>query len=314
MENQMLCIVGPTASGKTALAVALAKELHTEIISADSMQIYQELSIGTAKPDKAEQQGIVHYMLDIIPPTQSFSVAQYAHMADAYAQTILKAGKIPIVVGGTGLYIDALIAGNAFAGEDTDPALRAAYTQMAQEKGAEYVHAQLQAVDPKSAEQLHPNNLKRVIRALEVYHCTHMTIHEWNMKHKRPEPKYQACMIGLCPASRELLYERINLRVDIMLEQGLLEETRKLLQEGKLIGTAAQAIGYKELLCYLNGQDTLENCIELLKRRSRNYAKRQLTWFRNKTATQWIYYDKQHTLAEITAQAHQLYSDFIRQK
>jgi len=253
MQNRLICITGPTASGKTALSIALAQRLRTEIISSDSMQIYREMDIGTAKPTAAEQAAVPHHMIDIVDPGEPFSVARYVQMADQCAQTLLQAGKIPLVVGGTGLYLDALIEGSAFPGDETDHSIREKYEQMAREQGNEAVHARLQQVDPVAAERLHPNNLKRVIRALEVFEQTGLTLDAFNQQNKRPEPKYQAIKIGLCPSNREILYGRINQRVDQMLKEGLLEEAGHLFREGKLTGTAAQAIGYKELADYFSG-------------------------------------------------------------
>ena len=299
MENRLICICGPTASGKTALSVALAKRLHTEIISADSMQLYREMDIGTAKPDMKERQGVPHHLFDVCEPGEAFSVARYVELADAAAQDILSRGMIPVVIGGTGLYMDALIECSTFSGDETDLSVRGKYESMAREQGNEAVHRCLAAVDPESAERLHPNNLKRVIRALEVYEQTGMTIGEMNRLHKRPEPKYRAIKIGLCPEERQTLYDRIDRRVDIMVRDGLIEETRSLWERGLLTGTAAQAIAYKEFLGYLEGRETLEDCIELLKRRSRNYAKRQLTWLKRDDSIHWIYYNKSEEFADV---------------
>lgn len=303
MENRLICICGPTASGKTALSVALAQKLNTEIISADSMQIYRGMDIGTAKPTVAERQGIVHHLLDICEPNEPFSVARYVELADAAAQDILSRGMLPIVAGGTGLYMDALIECSVFSGDETDFSVREKYQRMAMEQGNAAVHQALQQVDPESANRLHPNNLKRVIRALEVYEQTGLTIVEFNRRHKRPQPKYQAVKIGVCPAQRETLYERIDRRVDQMLTDGLLEEAKRLFDAGMLTGTAAQAIGYKELLSVLNGTDSLENCVNLLKQRSRNYAKRQLTWLKRDDSIHWIYYNRDEDFSSVLQEA-----------
>lgn len=303
MENRLICICGPTASGKTALSVALAKQLHTEIISADSMQIYRGMDIGTAKPTAEERQGVPHHLLDICAPGEAFSVARYVELADAAAQDVLSRGMVPIVAGGTGLYMDALIECSTFSGDETDLSVREKYQRMAAEQGNEAVHACLARVDPEGADRLHPNNLKRVIRALEVYEQTGMTIDAFNRLHKRPAPKYAALKIGICPAERQTLYDRIDRRVDQMLADGLLEETKRLLDSGALAGTAAQAIGYKELLGYLQGDVLLADCVALLKQRSRNYAKRQLTWLKRDDNIHWIYYNNGEELPAILQEA-----------
>ena len=303
MENRLICICGPTASGKTALSVALAKQLHTEIISADSMQIYRGMDIGTAKPTAEERQGVPHHLLDVCAPGEAFSVARYVELADAAAQDILSRGMVPVVAGGTGLYMDALIECSTFSGDETDLSVREKYQRMAAEQGNEAVHACLAKVDPEGAERLHPNNLKRVIRALEVYEQTGMTIDAFNRLHKRPAPKYAALKIGICPAERQTLYDRIDRRVDQMLADGLLEETKRLLDSGALAGTAAQAIGYKELLGYLQGDAPLADCVALLKQRSRNYAKRQLTWLKRDDNIHWIYYNNGEGLPAILQEA-----------
>ncbi len=299
MHNQLICITGPTASGKTALSIVLAKARGTEIISADSMQIYRGMDIGTAKPTTAEQAMVPHHMIDVVDPGEAFSVARYVQMADACAQTLLTSGKIPIVVGGTGLYLDALIQGSDFPGDETDRSIREKYERMAREQGNTAVHACLMRVDPVAAARLHPNNLKRVIRALEVFEQTGTPIDTFNAQNKRPEPRYNAIKIGLCPSDREILYARINRRVDQMMEDGLLAEAERLFRDGKLCGTAAQAIGYKELSDYFAGNSPLETCIETLKRRTRNYAKRQLTWLRRDPKVHWLTYDADADFAEV---------------
>lgn len=303
MENRLICICGPTASGKTALSVALAQRLHTEIISADSMQIYRGMDIGTAKPTEAERCGVPHHLLDICDPGEPFSVARYVELADAAAQDILSRGMVPVVAGGTGLYMDALIECSTFTGDETDLSIREKYQRMAAEQGNIAVHECLRRVDPEGAARLHPNNLKRVIRALEVYEQTGMTLDAFNRLHKRPAPKYQVIKIGVCPAERQVLYERIDKRVDQMLADGLLDETRRLLERGALAGTAAQAIGYKELLGFLQGEQPLEECVALLKQRSRNYAKRQLTWLKRDDNIHWIYYNRGEELPLVLQEA-----------
>lgn len=299
LKNQLICITGPTASGKTALSVALAKLRGTEIISADSMQIYREMDIGTAKPNAQERSGVRHHMIDIAEPGETFSVARFVELADACAQALLAQNKIPIVAGGTGLYMDALIECSTFSGDETNLSTREELHRLAQEQGAQYVHDLLREIDPESAERLHPNNLKRVIRAIEVYRQTGMTIGELNARNKRPTPKYEAVIIGLCPSSRETLYARIDMRVDKMLQDGLLEEAQRLYQDQKLAGTAGQAIGYKELIGFLEGRESLEMCAALLKRRTRNYAKRQLTWLKKNDRIHWIYYNENTELSSL---------------
>lgn len=281
----------------------------TEIISSDSMQIYKRMNIGTAKPSLDEQNGVVHHMFDVCEPDEEFSVARYVELADHCAQNILSRGMIPIVVGGTGLYLDALIECNTFSGDEADPALREKLNRLAAEQGNQAVHAELEKVDPVSAARLHPNNLKRVIRALEVYYQTGMTIDTLNAKNRRAEPKYRAVKIGVCPSTREALYERINARVDVMLREGLLSEIERLLSEDKLSGTAAQAIGYKEYLPYFRGEASLKECTELLKQHSRNYAKRQLTWLRRDQTVQWITYDSGSQFDEVVRRSTEILSD-----
>lgn len=306
MKQKLICIAGPTASGKTALSIALAKLLDTEIISSDSMQLYRGMDIGTAKPDMAERDGVVHHMFDVAEAGETFSVARYQQMADACAQEILSRGRIPIVCGGTGLYLDALIDGSTFSGDETNLEAREKYNAIARKQGAHALHEMLRKVDPESAERIHENNVKRVVRALEVYEQTGMTIGEMNARNKRPEPKYDAILFALCPTERQTLYDRIDRRVDQMVELGLLEEARRLLEQGRLIGTAGQAIGYKELVPYLQGQATLSDCLDTLKRASRNYAKRQLTWLRRDGRVNWIYYNSAEEFPAILQQVTEI--------
>ena len=306
MKQKLICIAGPTASGKTALSIALAKLLDTEIISSDSMQLYRGMDIGTAKPDMAERDGVVHHMFDVAEAGETFSVARYQQMADACAQEILSRGRIPIVCGGTGLYLDALIDGSTFSGDETNLEAREKYNAIARAQGAHALHEMLRKVDPESAERIHENNVKRVVRALEVYEQNGMTIGEMNARNKRPEPKYDAILFALCPTERQTLYDRIDRRVDQMVELGLLEEARRLLEQGRLTGTAGQAIGYKELVPYLQGQATLSDCLDTLKRASRNYAKRQLTWLRRDGRVNWIYYNSAEEFPAILQQVTEI--------
>lgn len=306
MKQKLICIAGPTASGKTALSIALAKLLDTEIISSDSMQLYRGMDIGTAKPDLKERDGIVHHMFDVAEAGEDFSVARYQQMADACVQDILSRGRIPIVCGGTGLYLDALIEGSTFSGDETNREAREKYNVIAREQGPHALHALLRAVDPESADRIHENNVKRVVRALEVYDQTGMTIGEMNAKNKRPEPKYDAILFALCPTERQVLYDRIDKRVDQMEQAGLVEEVRLLWESGRLTGTAGQAIGYKELIPYLEGKAPLSDCLDTLKRASRNYAKRQLTWLRRDKRVNWLYYNSTEEFSAILQQATEI--------
>ena len=287
---KILAVVGSTASGKSALAVALAKELGGEIVSCDSMQIYRRMNIGTAKPTPEEQEGVAHHLIDFVEPDRAFSCAEYVECAKRAVAEIASRGKLPILCGGTGLYLDAFLRGGGFEETETDPAMREELFAYAAENGNEALHARLAEVDPESAEAIHPNNVKRVVRALEIYRTTGMTKTEADRRSREIDSPYEATVIGLRYDAREILYARIDRRVDLMLEAGLLEETRALLSEGvfEKNATAAQAIGYKELLGYLRGEETLDASVESLKRATRRYAKRQITWFGAKTYVRWL--------------------------
>ena len=286
---KILAVVGPTASGKTAVAVELAKRLGGEVISCDSMQIYRRMDIGTAKPTREEMSGIAHHLIDAVEPDVPFSCAEYVMRAAQAAKEITARGKLPILCGGTGLYLDRFLCGEM---EETqaDEALRASLFAYAESEGIEALHARLLAVDPESAQAIHPNNVKRVVRALEIYEQTGIPKSEFDRRSQVVESPYDATVIGLFYPRREVLYERINRRVDIMLADGLLEETEKLMQEGvfEVNQTAAQAIGYKELLGYFDGNETLTEAAENLKTATRRYAKRQLTWFSAKPYVKWV--------------------------
>lgn len=282
-KPRILAVVGATASGKTALSVALAKRLGGEIISCDSMQLYRYMDIGTAKPDMEERQGIPHHLMDVVDPTDpnGYSCADYVRDARAVAEDILSRGKLPILCGGTGLYLDAFLRGGSFEVTDTDPALREELTAIAATQGNEVLHGMLAEVDPEAAAAIHPNNVKRVVRALEICRTTGATKSELDRRSREPEGPYAATVIGLHYNDRAILYDRINRRVDEMLASGLVEETKKLRAMGvfNICPTAAQAIGYKELFPYLDGQATLIEVTEALKTATRRYAKRQITWF-----------------------------------
>ena len=274
-------LVGPTASGKSALALRIAAECNCEIVSCDSMQIYQKMNIGTAKPTAAEMSQIRHYLVDFLDPSEYFSCADYAVLARRAIEEIMGRGKIPLVVGGTGLYLDALLRGGLPQEADADEDYREELRLLALEKGNEHVHGLLREVDPESAAAIHPNNLKRVIRALEIYRVCGIPKSELDKQNASVDGVYEPLAAGLFYADRQALYDRIDRRVDMMLEEGLLGEVQSLMDEGlfERSVTAAGAIGYKELLGYLRGACTLEEAVEELKRSTRRYAKRQLTWF-----------------------------------
>ncbi len=291
MQN-VIVIVGPTASGKTSLSIELAKHYNGEIISADSMQIYKYMDIGTAKPTTEEMQGIKHYLIDEVNPDEDFNVVKYTQLANHYIEEILKKGKQPIIVGGTGLYVSSLVNNITFSETECDPELRNKLQQEAEEYGAQYLHEKLSSVDPEAAESIHPNNIKRVIRALEVFYQTQKPKAFHNEQSKQMPPKYNYILLGL-NMDRELLYSRINKRVDIMQEAGLLQEVKHIIEMGYGdCNIAMQGIGYKQIISYLNGEISFEEAIELIKRDSRRYAKRQLTWFRRMDEINWLNVDK----------------------
>ncbi len=281
---KIYAIVGPTASGKSALALEIAQRFGGEIVSCDSMQIYRRMDIGTAKPTKEEQALVPHHMIDVVEPTESFSCADYVAAADKAIRDIHARGKLPIICGGTGLYLDALLRENDFTPSITDDALRAELLEFARVYGAEALHAELERIDPESAAATHPNNVKRVARAIEIYRLSGVTKTEIDRQSRLGGNRFDARAVGLVYSDRDALYARIDKRVDIMLEEGLEAETRSLLAEGvfESNATAAQAIGYKELLGYIEGTESLEEATERLKQATRRYAKRQLTWFSGK--------------------------------
>ena len=297
---KIIAIVGPTAVGKTALALNLAKELDGEIISCDSMQIYKGMDIGTAKPTKEEMTQVKHHLIDIKEPNEEFSCADYAILAKEAIEDIVGRGKTPIFCGGTGLYLDSVIEIGSFSSGFKDENYRLELEKAALEKGNEYVHNMLKEVDIKSADEIHPNNLKRVIRAIEIYKCTGISKSEWDKKSKEQKPPYDVTVLFLCCEDREILKNRIDMRVDMMLSDGLLEEARSLYERGMLKEeyTSYGAIGYKELIPYFDGTDTYENCVERLKISTRQYAKRQITWFSRKKNYHTVYVDKVSAIEE----------------
>ena len=283
-------IAGPTASGKSALALEIARELDGEIVSCDSMQIYKRMDIGTAKPTREEMSEIRHHMIDIVEVHESFSCADYARLASAAIEDIAARGKTPIVCGGTGLYLDALLRGGMPECSDSDEAYREQMTRLAAERGNEYIHSLLRRIDPESADAIHPNNVKRVVRALEICHVTGRKKSEIDRENSCLDGIYDARAIWLCHTDRDVLYRRIEKRIDMMIDEGLLDEVRALERDGVFESsrTAAGAIGYKELLGYLRGEISLEKAIEDLKTATRRYAKRQITWFSSKPYMQKI--------------------------
>jgi len=291
--------LGPTASGKTQLSIELAKRLNTEIISADSMQVYKYMDIGTAKPDEEERDGIKHYLMDEVYPDEEFSVVKFKELAEKYIDEILSRGKIPIVVGGTGLYINSLIYNINFSETATDHELREKLRKMAEEKGNRYLHDMLKEIDPEAAEKIHENNVKRVIRAIEVYEQTKRPISQHQKLSRTIPAKHNYILIGL-RMDRNLLYERINKRVDMMIQKGLIDEVKKLAELGyDKSMVSMQGLGYKELLSYLNNEIPLDQAIYIIKRDTRHYAKRQMTWFRRIPGIYWLDMDKFNDYSEI---------------
>ena len=291
MAPQVVVITGPTASGKTALSVALAKAFGGEIVNADSMQIYRTMDIGTAKPTREERQGVPHHLMDVADPEENFSVARYVALAVPCVEEILSRGRLPTVVGGTGLYIDSLLAGRTFA-PYPETGWRQRLTEQARREGMEPLLRELARVDPEAAWRLHPNDRKRIIRALEVWHETGKTISRHNRETASLPPRFTAVKLALGFQRREDLWRRIDRRVDEMARQGLVEEVRRLLDRGvDPACTAMQAIGYKELVSALEGERTVDEALEEIKLRSRQYAKRQLTWFRRDAGLQWFLWE-----------------------
>ena len=307
--NNIICIAGPTASGKTALAVELAKEFNGEVVSCDSMYVYRRMNIGTAKPTIEEMQGIVHHMIDVAEPDEDFSVSRYCQMAAPIVDDIVARGKTAIIAGGTGLYMDSLIKGNDFA-DFPSTGYRETLERRVEEEGVEPLLQQLYLVDPESAEHS-LSNPRRIIRALEVYYETGMTITEHNRRTQQLPPRYEPLWIGLDFTERSELYRRINLRVDIMLEMGLIREIEVLLASGiPAKCTAMQAIGYKEFIAALNGECTIEEAADQVRMFSRRYGKRQLTWFRRNKNIHWLIRDAHETSEEILQQARQVIREF----
>lgn len=302
MKGKIIAVVGPTAVGKTALSVALAKEFGGEVISCDSMQVYKGMDIGTAKVTEAEKDGIPHHLIDIVEPCENFSCAVYAELAKGKADELISQGVLPVFCGGTGQYLDAVITDNDFSAAGIDEALRARLN----EKDKEELWNELLKIDPHAAEATHMNNKKRVVRALETYYLTGVTKTEWDARSRLRERPYDALVIGLTASDREGLYARIDERVDRMMSAGLLDEVKELvIPEGT---TASEGIGYKEIIAYLKGEISLLEAVEEIKRNSKHYAKRQLTWFRGKDYVKWIDTDTQDALTE----AGKMVTEFLK--
>ena len=299
-----MVICGPTASGKTKLAVDIAREFGGEIVSADSMQIYKGMNIASAKPTEEEKMGIPHHLMDFLEPTEPFSVADYVTMARDVIADVHARGKLPVICGGTGLYINSLIDNIEFDDTGSDPSYRAELNALAEEKGNAYVLDMLRNVDPEAAGQLHENNLKRIIRALEVYKLSGKTMTEQKALSRLNPSPYEPCMM-MIDHPREVLYERIDRRVDMMLEAGLEAEAREFFTHTDYV-TASQAIGYKELKPCIDGVLSLAECVETLKRETRRYAKRQLTWFKKDSRIEHILAPKDVEYGEIVINAEKL--------
>lgn len=298
----VVAVVGPTASGKSRLAVEIALARDGEVISADSMQIYKGMDIGTAKPTEEEMRGVVHHLINFAELSHPFSVADYVSLASGCISELSTRGKLPVLAGGTGLYIRSLLQNIQFAENDKDEGLRKELVQKAENQGVQTLVEELRGFDPESAKRIHPNNVGRIIRAIEIYRTTGITMTEQlNRSRQMPSP-YDACVIGLDFKDRQKLYDRINLRVDSMIRAGLLAEAKEVLNRPGS-QTALQAIGYKELLPYFRSECTLEDAVASIRRESRRYAKRQLTWFRRDGNVSWIMVDEYQNFDEVVQQA-----------
>lgn len=285
VKSKVIVIVGPTASGKTSASIELAKKINGEIISADSMQIYQEMNIGTAKPTKEEMDGVNHYLLDFVSPEENFNVTMYKEKAEKAIEEILSKGKVPIVVGGTGLYVSTLIHGIEFSEVPENLKYREELETLAKERGIDFLHEKLKKVDPISAINIDKNNVRRVIRALEIHKMTGKTKTELDTISQK-EVRYHYVIYGI-ETPRDVLYERINARVDKMLDDGLVQEVKYLYSNYHISKTAMQGLGYKEVIAYLDQKITYDEMVEMIKQQSRRYAKRQLTWFRREKSIKW---------------------------
>lgn len=306
----LIAVVGPTASGKTATAIKIAQKFNGEVISADSMQIYSELSVGTARPTEEEMDGVPHWLMGFLSISEEYSVATYVSAAKRAIAEIRKKGKIPVLCGGTGLYVDSLLTNTEFSEIKSDAETRAKLMKFAEENGREALFERLKEVDPETAEKLHYNNIGRVVRALEVYEVTGKPISEHQRLSRLVPSPYDVCYIGTTYKDRAALYKRVEERVDVMLNEGLLEEAEFLFEHEHC--TAAQAIGYKELYPYFKGEESFEEAVRILKRETRHYAKRQLTWFRRNEAINWVYMDDYDSKDEVYSAVFKIIEEHMR--
>lgn len=306
---KIIAVVGPTASGKTALAVKLARRFGGEVISADSMQVYKGMDIATAKPDEEEMGGIVHHLINIISPEEEFSVSRFCDLAGEAVRDIVSRGKVPVIAGGTGLYVDSFLGNTVFLENTKNDEVRKKLSERLEKEGVDELYGELCRKDPDAAAKIHPNNSLKIIRALEILYSSGKTLTCQNEMSHLEESPYESLVIGLSAEDREFLYDRINRRVELMLEKGLVEEMKSFF-EGKTASTACQAIGYKELKPYLDGELSLDEAAENLKRATRRYAKRQLTWFRRNKSINWLNIDTL-TPSSLFDEAEKLVKDFL---
>ncbi len=309
----VVAVVGPTASGKTSLSIQIAKRFSGQVVSADSMQIYEKMNIATAKPTDEEMQGVPHHLIGFQPIDKKFSVAEYVDLANECIEKIHSQGDLPVLAGGTGLYVDSLLENIQFSKEESNNGIREELTALFDEKGAEYMLNWLAEIDPQTAQRLHLSDKSRIIRALEIYKATGKTMTEQkNLSRVEPSP-YRPLIIGINYRDRNVLYDRINRRVDIMVENGLIEEAKDFYNTSKDT-TACQAIGYKELAPYFNGEKTLEECLDSLKIETRHYAKRQLTWFRKNENIFWVYPDDYENIDDLYEIVFERIDSFLKEE
>ncbi len=309
MKRKAVVVVGATASGKTALGIYIAKKYNGDVISADSMQIYKGMNIATAKPDSDEMDGIKHHLIDFLDVTENYSVSAYCDDAIKTFNFIVNSGKLPVIVGGTGLYIDSFLSNTQFLNNATSTVVKEQLQKEFNENGIEVLYNELCEIDPKAAENIHPNNTVRVLRALELYRTTGKTLTQQNEDSHNIESDIEPLYIGIGYSDREMLYDRINRRVDIMLEKGLLQEAKTFYEQNPS-KTAVNAIGYKELKPFLDGILPIEDCVENLKRETRHYAKRQITWFKRNKNINWLYADLM-SYDELLGKVDELIEDFL---